>query len=120
MKTLTIGLFCASITLGACASQNASDLQPGLAAIHEGRYVEAERHFTGMVKKDPTDPYALLNLGVAQARLGKNEQAAESYRLAIRNGESAPVRSLVVYQSDQDVESTVSAVASRNLAQLGG
>ena len=120
MKLRKMSFLTTVILLGACATYDPTGLQPGLAAIHEGRYVEAERHFRGMLAEDPGNPYALLNLGVAQARLGKRSEAIRNYRLAILKGEDAPVRSVVRYQSDQDVESTVSAVASRNLANLGG
>lgn len=119
MKKFSIGLLGAAMLLGACAGQQSHGLNPGLVAIHEGRYGEAEQHFAGMLAKDPNNPYAMLNLGVAQARLGKKQEAAQSYRKAIQNGENAPVRSVVRYQAEADTESTVSAIANRNLANLG-
>ncbi len=119
MKKTSIALLAGMMLLGACAGQPSHGLQTGLVAIHEGRYVEAEQHFAAMLAKDPSDPYAMLNLGVAQARQGKTAEAAQSYRNAIRTGQNAPVRSIVRYQTDEDGESTVSEVASRNLANLG-
>lgn len=107
------------LLLGACAMQPENSLQPGLAALHKGSFVEAEAHFESMLANDPQDPYALLNLGVAKARLGKTGEAEQLYRKAILTGGNAPVRSVVRYQGEQDVESTVAAVAERNLADLG-
>ncbi|MEM7210284.1 MAG: tetratricopeptide repeat protein [Pseudomonadota bacterium] len=113
IKTLAVVFF-----LGACTVDDGG-LQSGLAAIHKGSYVEAESHFESMLAEDPGDPYVLLNLGVAKARLGKTGEAEQLYRKAILTGGDAPVRSVVVKQGGQDVESTVAAIAAQNLADLG-
>lgn len=110
----------AAFLTGACTATSDTGLQAGLVAIHEARYTEAEKHFAGMLGSDGGDPYAWLNLGVAQAQLGKKLEAGQSYRKAIQLGENAPVRSVVMYQGGQDIESTVAAVASANLEKLGG
>ena len=120
MQKISLALIGAALLLGACATQPTHGLQPGLVAIHEGRYSDAEQHFQGMLAKEPSDPYAALNLGVAQARQGNNGEAAQSYREAIRIGRNAPVRSIVRFKYDRDVTSTVGEVARNNLALIGG
>lgn len=112
MRTTLALLLLATFLSGACSVRDDNSLQPGLVAIHEGRYGEAESYFKGLLAKDPKNPYGLLNLGVAQARMGRIDEAAENDRLAVRYGEDAPVRSVIGSQSSQDVESTVAAEAS--------
>jgi Flp pilus assembly protein TadD len=54
----------------------------GYEAIQQNKLVCAERLLTEANRLDPKDPWTLLNLGVAQQRLGKLDPARLSYQMA--------------------------------------
>jgi hypothetical protein len=61
MKMIATALLGGVMLLGACAAQPSAGLHQGLVAIHDGRYVDAEKHFAGMLARDPDDPCAMLH-----------------------------------------------------------
>ena len=48
-----------------------NSLRLGTEAIRAGRVIEAEKYFQDAVKADPENPQALMELGVAELRLGE-------------------------------------------------
>ena len=71
--------------------QRAADAEPGSLAVREalaraqfdtGRYEAAAASFRTIVDASPTDDYAHFGLGLALARIGQHEAAAEYLALA--------------------------------------
>jgi tetratricopeptide (TPR) repeat protein len=56
----------------------------GTQAIHEGRVTEAIENFRQMVVLDPKDPRALMYLGIALARAGDRDGAAQQFSKALQ------------------------------------
>lgn len=57
-------------------------------ALSDGRTEDALRHLTETSDVAARDPSRLINLGTANARLGRSEQAAAMYRAAV----NSPIR----------------------------
>lgn len=97
-----------------------SPLDKGIVMLSERDYEAARQHFTDMVAENPDDPYANLNLGVAHAKLGDKVAASRYYRVAVRTGRSAEIKTVVAGGAQEQRSTTVAALAARNLDLLGG
>jgi len=83
----------ALILAGALAVQGASQkpmnqedaayVDVAYAAMSSGRTEAAIAQLQRALATDPSDPAALINLGTAYARLGRNQEAAKLFRAAI-------------------------------------
>ncbi len=60
----------------------------GFMCLENGRYAEAERIFSSIVKSDPLDATSYYHLGNALIGLGKQEQALKSFNEAIKLDDS--------------------------------
>lgn len=60
--------------------QAAAPAEPGLKALDEGRYAEAEEIFRKAVAEDPEDYAARFHLALAQSLLNKLDEAIAGYR----------------------------------------
>ncbi len=58
--------------------------EPGLNLLREGRAAEAVESFNAALRKDPRNASLANDLGLANARAGRREDAEKSYRLAIQ------------------------------------
>jgi tetratricopeptide (TPR) repeat protein len=61
-----------------------SDYEDGLKAAHRGDFADARNEFDAAVKADPNAYQALHALGVLSDREGKESQAIDYYRRALR------------------------------------
>ena len=97
-----------------------SPLDQGIVLLSERDYPGAEQHFGEMLAENPEDPYANLNMGVANAKLGDKVAAARYYRAAIQYGQAAEIKTTVAGGVQEPRSTTVAALAARNLEMLGG
>lgn len=121
----------AALALVACTTETGSGgsgSDPGTSAafatgyqmLIDQNYVGARDAFLAIVANDPDNAYAHLNLGVAYEELGDLQLAKTHYNLALDTGASQPIAGTVedgVVQND--VNTTVGALATRNLTALG-
>ncbi len=66
------------------APASSSAVKQGITAIEAGDFARAETVLLGAVAEDAADPQAAFYLGVAQAGLGKNEEAVSSLQRALK------------------------------------
>lgn len=122
MRILVTALVSMSL-LGACSTDvgrlDVGRLDVGVKHLADQEYAAAKVHFEEMLGEDAGNPHVNLNLGVAEAALGNNEAAERYYRTAIQNGESAPIETTVQNGVEDQVSTTVAALAQRNLELLG-
>jgi Flp pilus assembly protein TadD len=81
-----VSVLCGADSAERSEAQNAFSqrgiLGVGFEALQRGNTACAERLFSQANRQDPKDPWALLNLGVAQQRLGLLDKARISYQSA--------------------------------------
>lgn len=78
-----------------CASQSlqaASQREQGAAAFHRGDFAKSVEHFSEVVREQPGNHRALYELGIAQAAVGKLDDAAQT----LRNAALSPEQSLQI------------------------
>jgi Tfp pilus assembly protein PilF len=93
----------------------------GYEAMQNGNTACAERLLTEAIRLDPKDPWALLNLGVAQHRQGKLDQARISYQSAAAQDPTTSGIALGAQgKSAQEPEVAVAASSSSALKQSPG
>ncbi|HUS52548.1 MAG TPA: tetratricopeptide repeat protein [Thermohalobaculum sp.] len=109
----------AGLLLSGCTSQNTS-LDDGWKLIKAQDYAAARSHYQSMLADDPNNPYANLNLGVANEELGDKATAAKHYQAAITNGKDAKIWQVAEDGNVAGRSTTVLKVAEENLAGLGG
>jgi Flp pilus assembly protein TadD len=71
----------------AASEAGADRVEVGYAELSEGRATDAVDRILGSQGRKIEDPAALINLGVAYARLGKVAKARDAYRAAIASSE---------------------------------
>ena|ERR1035438_4212990 len=64
-------------------------IRQGAEAMTAGKFAEAERWFQTAVTQDPESGEARMELGIAELRLGKPEEATQSLREAIARNPNA-------------------------------
>jgi tetratricopeptide (TPR) repeat protein len=62
----------------------AGPAEPGLKLLRQGRAAEAIESFAAALRKDPRNAALANDLGIANARLGRKQEAERNYRLAIQ------------------------------------
>jgi protein O-GlcNAc transferase len=78
-----------AFSLGACGSQEserqqaAESLRQGLTAHRSGNIEAAEEAYSDVLERQPTNKFALFNLGLIAQTRGDNAQAEERYRSAL-------------------------------------
>jgi len=87
----------------------ADGIEAGIKNFETRNYVAAEKDFTGVLKKYPKNPVAAYNLGLAQYRQKKFENAIESFEVAEQSPKNFYSRPAQYYK----------AVALLNLDQRG-
>lgn len=92
MKTLYIALAAAALTPAVAAHDVAADgsanLPVAYEALRDGHTQEALRQLAAEDHVNARDPSRLINMGTANARLGRTDLAATHYRAAI----ASPIR----------------------------
>lgn len=130
MRKVLVAAIAAVSLLGACETQTASDsaqpvsperasLQSGLDAFKAGDLAGAERAFSDVLRSNPKDPFANLNMGAVKALTGRRDEAVAHYQVAIDNGEGVAVGSTVEAGGGVNNSiTTVAEVARGNLDRL--
>lgn len=79
-------LFGAVMLASSCAqpARDSLDAERGADALAAGQYEAAELALNSALERDPTDAYALLNLGVVYQNTGRQERARQTYAEIIR------------------------------------
>ncbi len=68
----------------ALAAGCATPYGEGQAALHQGRFAEAEGHFSQALAADPGRTDALVGLGIAQYKQGEIDQASDTLQKALQ------------------------------------
>lgn len=130
MRNVMVAAMAAAALLGGCASQsdNAQVDEPsaesqmlaqGIDAFKAGDLAAAEASWNEILKRDPNDPYANLNMGALKAVTNRTEEAVAHYKLAAENGERSPIVQTVSRNGTTvNVDTTVSNVARENVSKL--
>ena len=106
------------LALSACASSQPRDR--GWEMIVAQDYAGARAYYEEVLRKNPDDPYAHLNLGVALEKLGDKEGAERHYREALRLGGDARIAETAEEGQVQSRKTTVAELAEENLRRLAG
>lgn len=109
------------LVLAGCAGEErmvSTDVDPGFDMLASQNYAGAEAYFMSEISEDPNDAYAHLNVGVAQEGQGKFADAAQHYQHAVSLGDGVPVGKTVYNGQVKMENTTVSALAAYNLANL--
>lgn len=109
------------LVLAGCASEERvvrTDVDPGFDMLASQNYSGAEAYFLNEIAEDPNDAYAHLNVAVAQEGQGKFGEAAMHYQHAVERGDGVPVGKTVYNGQVKMENTTVSALAAYNLANL--
>jgi hypothetical protein len=96
--------------------QDVSLANQGFENLTSGNYVQAEATLLVALDLNPTNPYALLNLGAVYQDTGRTEEAVEMYEkiLQLNPGEAASESNRQEYSGETLVE-----IAKENLRSLG-
>lgn len=111
----------AGMVLAGCAGDEqtaGTKYDQGFELLASQEYAAAEVFFAQQVEADPDDPYALLNLAAAQEAQGDFGSAAKNYQEAARHGSGARVGKTVYNGQVKAEDTTVTALAAYNLANL--
>ena len=78
-------------------ASDANDARKGNEAYENGNYAEAERLYTSAIENDPENARLYFNLGNAQAKQGKVEEAIQSFLEFRSLAETAEDKALAEY-----------------------
>ena len=91
LRAARLALICAAgVGLSApLAAQSVSQSDAGLAAetLGDGRALQAIAQLEYELEQSPRDPALLINLGIAQAQMGRDAAARDSFEAALRSRE---------------------------------
>jgi len=87
----------------------------GVAELAKGNYPLAEAHFQKALKRNPSDPYALLGLGVVYQNTGRATQARAAYESVVAKRPPDSMRMIVMNKVEPR---SIREIASVNLALL--
>jgi Tfp pilus assembly protein PilF len=91
------------------------DYRLGFEALQQHDFAKAAQYLGDAAQLDPSDPYVLLNLGVAYQNLGELDKARTAYEGAAKGGEGVrPARVTDPHYAGR----TVAELARDNLASL--
>ena len=97
-------------------------LRLGVEAFNAGKYAEADRHFSAILKASPDHPDGNHNMGVLAVRVGKHEAAIPLFRKAIDVNPSIEqywlsyVRTLMTLGREQDARLIVDEAKSKRVS----
>jgi len=88
--------------------------EAGIEALGKNKFGDAETDFLKLLKLAPDNPSALVNLGLVEFRLGREEDAQKYFQRAIRVKPDAALAWMmlgVVYMNQDEVEAATAALA---------
>ena len=100
----------------------AEALKLGVKAFNAGKYAEADRHFSAILKAFPDHPDGNHNMGVLAVRIGKHEAALPLFRKAIDVNPTVGqywlsyVRTLLTLGRQQDARLIVNEAKSKHVS----
>jgi len=81
------------------------DYRIGFEALQQHDFAKAAQYLSDAAEIDPTDPYVLLNLGVAYQNLGQLDKARQAYEQAAEKGKGVrPARVTDPHYAGRTVE----------------
>jgi Tfp pilus assembly protein PilF len=113
------GAVVGGLLLAGCSGQSMEENSAWRSIVSED-YSSARDQYTSILAGDPNDPYANLNIGVAYEELGDLAMAAKHYQIAIDHGAEAQILKVAQDGKTANRTTTVKAVATENLARVGG
>jgi tetratricopeptide (TPR) repeat protein len=113
-----LGCVAAALLLAGCAKHQEA-LNDAWSDIVAQNYGGAKTQYEAILAKDPNNPYANLNAGVASEQMGDTASAAKYYQVAIANGEQAGIDEVAQDGKTAGRQTTVAKVARENLARIG-
>ncbi len=109
----------AGLLLAGCAAQDQAQNDAWNSIVAQD-FATARAKYESILAKDPNNPFANLNIGVAYEELGDISMAAKHYQAAAANGGNAEIVEVAQDGSTAQRRTTVEKVARENLARIGG
>jgi Flp pilus assembly protein TadD len=88
--------------------------EAGIRALSQNKFGDAETDFQKMLKLSPDNPAALINLGLAEFRLGRAEEAQKDLERAVQLTPDAGLAWMmlgVIHMNQEDIDAATAALA---------
>ncbi|MBT4428131.1 MAG: tetratricopeptide repeat protein [Rhodospirillaceae bacterium] len=103
------------VTTGKQTPSDENLVNKGFDEIEAGNYAYAEIYLDSALSINPSNPFALLNMGVVYENTGREDEARAIYAMLIRQKATNLVEAS---SSEENIGRTVTDIASANLAAL--